>query len=46
MMLKTNVFENTRTLCKFVNDNNITKENVQNVFVLNGCICLLYWIEE
>ena len=42
-MLKTQNFQTTRELCKFVNENGITKEDILFIFAKEGVIYLLFW---
>ena len=42
-MLKTQNFQTTRDLCKFVNENNIEKNDILSVFAKEGVIYLLFW---
>lgn len=42
-MLKTNNFTISRDLCKFINDNEIDRKDIQIIFVKEGAIYLIYW---
>lgn len=41
--LKRKIFNSTASLCKFVNEYNITKENIQSIIENSGIFVLFYW---
>lgn len=42
-MIRTNNFTTSRDLCKFINENEIKKEDIQTIFVKEGTVYLIYW---
>lgn len=41
-LLKAKTFYNVQALADFVNENEITRENIQAI-VCHGCLMLFYW---
>lgn len=41
--LKRKIFDSAVSLCKFVNEYNITKENIQSIIENSGIFVLFYW---
>lgn len=41
--LKCNLFDNAVSLCNFVNERKITKENIQSIVGFAKAITLFYW---
>ena len=41
--LKRELFQSTANLCNFVNEHNITKENIQAIVENSGVLVLFYW---
>lgn len=41
--LKRELFYNAKSLCNFVNEHQITKENIQAVVENSGVLVLFYW---
>ena len=41
--LKWELFQSTANLCNFVNENKITKENIQSIVENAGILVLFYW---
>lgn len=41
--LKRKLFGSAASLCKFVNECNITKENIQSIIENSGTFILFYW---
>lgn len=41
--LKRKIFDSAASLCKFVNEYNITKENIQSIIENSGIFILFYW---
>lgn len=41
--LKRKLFNSAASLCKFVNEHNITKENIQSIIENSGIFILFYW---
>ena len=41
--LKRKLFYSAASLCKFVNEYNITKENIQSIIENSGIFILFYW---
>lgn len=41
--LKRKIFDSAASLCKFVNEHNITKENIQSIIENSGIFVLFYW---
>ena len=42
--LKRKIFNSAASLCKFVNECNITKENIQSIIENSGIFILFYWV--
>lgn len=36
-------FDSAASLCNFVNENEITKENIQSIVEFVDCLVLFYW---
>ena len=43
--LKRKIFNSAASLCKFVNEYNITKGNIQSIVENSGILVLFYWNE-
>lgn len=41
--LKRKIFDSAASLCKFVNEYNITKGNIQSIVENSGVLVLFYW---
>ena len=41
--LKLKIFGNAKSLCNFVNEYKITKENIQSIVEIAGSVALFYW---
>ena len=41
--LKRKLFQSAVNLCTFVNEHNITKENIQTIIENSGIFILFYW---
>lgn len=41
--LKLKIFGNAKSLCNFVNEYKITKENIQAIVEISGGFALFYW---
>ena len=41
--LKRELFYSAASLCNFVNEHNITKENIQTIIENSGIFILFYW---
>ena len=41
--LKRKIFNSAKALCNFVNEHNITKENIQAIVENSGILVLFYW---
>lgn len=41
--LKRELFQSAANLCNFVNEHNITKENIQAIVENSGVLVLFYW---
>ena len=41
--LKRELFQSALNLCTFVNERNITKENIQSIVENSGVLVLFYW---
>ena len=41
--LKWELFYSAKELCNFVNEHNITKENIQTIIENSGIFMLFYW---
>lgn len=41
--LKRKIFDSAANLCNFVNERNITKENIQAIVENSGVLVLFYW---
>ena len=41
--LKRKIFDSAASLCNFVNEHNITKENIQTIIENSGIFILFYW---
>ena len=41
--LKRELFQSALNLCAFVNEHNITKENIQSIIENSGIFVLFYW---
>ena len=41
--LKQGLFYSAASLCNFVNEHNITKENIQTIIENSGIFILFYW---
>ena len=41
--LKQELFYSAESLCNFVNDHQITKENIQTIVENSGVLVLFYW---
>ena len=41
--LKRELFYSAKDLCNFVNEHQITKENIQSIVEISGVLVLFYW---
>ena len=42
--LKQELFYSAKELCNFVNEHQITKENIQSIVENSGVLVLFYWV--